>query len=384
MKVVYYTATHFLDISLEVINTLKNNMELHVLIEITESTKSNNLINIDQLPAESMLIHPKEIIREEEYDNFRSYFEGVKSVNFVVHSTKGYRSMFKASYCVLQHVKRVKPDVFHFESILIRTLGLLPAVFFSKKIVINVHDPAPHTGEHDWRQQAINFLFYNLPINKSFLFYSEFARTSFGSRHFAGKGKFVLAMHRYSYYTKLLAPPYKEPKHILFFGRLSAYKGIEYLLKAIPMLLETFPNELFVIAGKSYQSYSLDKGQLNKCKDHVIVYDRYIPTAELVKLIVEAKFVVCPYIDASQSGVVMTAFALNRPVIATTVGAMPEYIKDMVNGLLVPPKDESRLAESMIKALRDDQFAVLANNIAGANSADDWRANFPVLEAAYK
>ena len=50
MKTVfYYTSTYFLDTSLEVINALKDQVNLHVLIEITPSSKNANIINVDAL-----------------------------------------------------------------------------------------------------------------------------------------------------------------------------------------------------------------------------------------------------------------------------------------------------------------------------------------------
>ena len=56
---------------------------------------------------------------------------------------------------------------------------------------------------------------------------------------------------------------------------------------------------------------------------------------ELSALIQESSFVVCPYKDATQSGVVMSAYALKKPVIATRVGGLVEMVEDKKTGLLV-------------------------------------------------
>src|SRR6185503_7294840 len=53
----------------------------------------------------------------------------------------------------------------------------------------------------------------------------------------------------------------------------------------------------------------------------------------------------------SQSGVSAMAFALSRPVIATTVGDVPEVVIDGQTGLLVPPRDAPALAAAMEKLL---------------------------------
>ena len=52
-------------------------------------------------------------------------------------------------------------------------------------------------------------------------------------------------------------------------------------------------------------------------------------------------------VAATQSGIVMSAFALGKPVIATRVGGLPEMVVDRRYGLLVPPKDAGALAEAI-------------------------------------
>jgi glycosyltransferase involved in cell wall biosynthesis len=63
--------------------------------------------------------------------------------------------------------------------------------------------------------------------------------------------------------------------------------------------------------------------------------------------------VVLPYVQASQSGVVPIAYAFGKPVVATTVGGLPDAIEDGVTGILVPPADESALADAVTRILLD-------------------------------
>ena len=64
---------------------------------------------------------------------------------------------------------------------------------------------------------------------------------------------------------------------------------------------------------------------------------------------------VCPYIDATQSGVVMSAFALNKPVVATKVGALPTMVKNGQYGTIVPPKDVATLASAINTLIENPQ-----------------------------
>lgn len=52
----------------------------------------------------------------------------------------------------------------------------------------------------------------------------------------------------------------------------------------------------------------------------------------------------------------MTAYVFKKPVVATTVGCIPEYVNNGITGLLVPPKDEEALANAIIKILSDDNL----------------------------
>ena len=78
-----------------------------------------------------------------------------------------------------------------------------------------------------------------------------------------------------------------------------------------------------------------------------------IPNQQLGKLFMEATVVVCPYIDATQSGVVLTAYAFKRPVVATKIGGLTQYVKHEITGLLVDPNDHYQLAEALIRILEN-------------------------------
>ena len=73
------------------------------------------------------------------------------------------------------------------------------------------------------------------------------------------------------------------------------------------------------------------------------VRDRYIAAAEVDRLFIDAHAVVLPYTDGTQSGVAALALGYARPVLATAVGAIPELVREGINGLLVPPADAAAL-----------------------------------------
>jgi glycosyltransferase involved in cell wall biosynthesis len=386
MTVVYYMQVAFFDASIELINVLKKHVQLHVLIEITPHGKNLTIMDVDKIPEGKTLVLPEELLSETGYKYLKSYLNGVASVHFVVHPHRtGFSySTFQTSFRAWKYIKQFRPDIIHFESVSLRAIGLLPFLTAFKNVCITIHDPVPHTGENSWKVSFPRRFFFNVPVKTCFLFYSKFAKDQF-ERHYKKikRPKMVLHMAPYSYLSKLTKSEEVKKKHILFFGRLSPYKGIDTLLQAMPAVFSAFPNEQLIIAGKSFPGFTLDDEIINRYKDNITLMDKHVPNEELTDLIQQAKFIVCPYKDATQSGVLMTAFGLKTPVIATSVGSFPEFIEDNVNGLLVPPDDPQKLADNICFALQNDHYKTLAENISNNDIQEMWGRNTDILLHAY-
>lgn len=385
MKVLYYTAPPFLDIAIEIINILKNECELHVVIEVTPN--SVHRLGIDKIPDNQTVIDLYEIIDREEIKYLKPYFAGCASAKFLVNpSESGFSlSTFKTFFKTYNYIKKIKPDIIHIESLSLRSMGVVPFLFSRIKIFFTVHDPIPHTGESNWKVILPRLLFLRFHFAKSYFFYSEFSKMQFKEYYKKDKfPKFLLRMFPYSFYKKYSKNETPAKEHILFFGAISRYKGVDVLIKSMPNLLTDFPNEILIVAGRIKDGIKLDQNILEKYKDQIIILDRYIQNDELVSLISASKFVVCPYLDATQSGVLMTAFALNKPVIATKVGAFSEYIDDSVTGILVPVNDPVSLANAMKTALKDNFYEKMEDNIMKVNTNAAWNKNLNTILDAYK
>jgi len=387
MTVVYYMQVAFLDVSIELINVLKKHVQLHVLIELTPHGKNLTILEIDQFPEGKTLVKPEEILTKQSYENLQPYFNGAASVHFVIHPHKtGFSySTLQVSFTAWKFIRQFKPDIIHFETFSLRAIGMLLFLKAFKNVCITIHDPVPHSGEDSWKVSLPRTFFFNVPGKKKYLFYSHFAKKQFEEHYKKHKQhKMVLQMSPYGYLQKLVNPE-EEPqkKHILFFGRLSPYKGIDDLLEAMPAVFREFPNEQLIIAGKRFHGFDINDALVNRYRNNITLLDKHVPNDELATLIQEAKFIVCPYKDATQSGVLMTAFGLNTPVIATNVGSFPEFIRNNVNGLLVAPNDPEKLAEGIQFALRNEQYKTWAQNINNTRVEDLWSRNTEILLHAY-
>lgn len=144
-----------------------------------------------------------------------------------------------------------------------------------------------------------------------------------------------------------------EPQTVLFFGRIWPYKGLDYLIAAEPMIAADFPDFKVIIAGEG-ESLDRYRAQMSD-PDRYEIHDRWVDNHERAVLFERATFVVLPYIEASQSGVIPVAYCHETPVVATHVGGLPELVIDGETGLLVPPKSAEALAQAICTLLANPE-----------------------------
>ncbi|MGB0963047.1 MAG: glycosyltransferase [Mycobacterium sp.] len=157
----------------------------------------------------------------------------------------------------------------------------------------------------------------------------------------------------------------------LSFGLITAYKGIDTLCEAWPMVRAAVPDAELVIAGALSQD--IDELVLRQQVSNlagVSLQIGYIPVAEVSSYFARARCVVLPYKRSSQSGVAHLAHTLRRPVVATRVGDIPAVVRDGESGLLVAPEDPEALAAAVVRLLEDPQLA----RTLGETGAQDLRS----------
>ena len=144
-----------------------------------------------------------------------------------------------------------------------------------------------------------------------------------------------------------------QDKKILFVGRLTEQKGVEYLLQAISSI--RFDRMQLVIVGEG-ERYSY----LQKLAEHLSVRDKVIFTgfqSQILPYLQAADLFVLPSLAEGLSNALLEAMACGLPVVATRVSGNQDVIEDGVNGFLVEPKDVRGLAEAIEKILVDEKLA---------------------------
>jgi glycosyltransferase involved in cell wall biosynthesis len=115
-------------------------------------------------------------------------------------------------------------------------------------------------------------------------------------------------------------------------------------------IVEKFPHIKLVVAGNGdISGYSQ---LITDIKDNIELYIKSIPKDEIFLYFKNSDFVVLPYIEATQSGVIPLSYSMGKPVICTNVGGLPEQIFNKT-GLLIPPNDVNALVTAMDLLISD-------------------------------
>jgi glycosyltransferase involved in cell wall biosynthesis len=160
---------------------------------------------------------------------------------------------------------------------------------------------------------------------------------------------------------------------LLFFGFIRGYKGLNVLLEAMDGLSGDDGYQL-VIVGEFYDDRALYHERLEalKRRGQLTLVDRYVPNEEVPLYFSAADLVMVPYLSATQSGVIQIAYAFKKPVVATTVGGIPEVVTDGGTGYLVPPGDARAMTEAVRRYFKSASRERFEENITRENEKYSW------------
>jgi glycosyltransferase involved in cell wall biosynthesis len=145
-----------------------------------------------------------------------------------------------------------------------------------------------------------------------------------------------------------------EPYVVLCFGRIEAYKGIEVLLRAAPLVEAKRPDIMIRIVGRGAEPAIVAAAAA--CPN-VSLDTRWVEESEIASIFQTADLLVLPYTSATQSGVIPHAATFGLPVICTDVGGLAEQLDDGRCGILIPPNDPQSLADAILRCSYDPSEA---------------------------
>lgn len=282
----------------------------------------------------------------------------------------------KRALRVRRELREFAPHVVHLQAGITNDPRLLFAANVRPgRFAFTLHDPSPHPGDHvSLRERlAVGLLIRSAGL---IFMHGEALREDLLSIRRVD-APIVVLPHGV---TPVASTPAPSKPSLLFFGRMSEYKGLDVLLDSLPALWRVLPTVSLTVAGSGAIQDHPVLGD-----DRVRLHRGHIPDRELETLFTEAGCVVLPYRQASQSGVGSLAKQYARPLVVTSVGGLPELVADG-SGLIVPPEDPSRLAKALESVLTDPDLARRLGE-AGARTASgaaSWQHVAALTAQAYR
>lgn len=238
-----------MDNALEQIRLMSTVCELHVLIELSPDSLKSTVVDFTAINTLNYFEDLQNIIAEPESMLLQQYIDKVSSVSYSYYPSQrvfGFDNM-KTLKKVLEYISTNNFNTIHFDTISARLLPILPFLA-NKKIIATIHDPISHKGEKTIKKTFINWIYAK--FIDEYLFYSIHALNQFlfhrGSLH---SKTTILKLLPYTYISNFKKPPTVQEKYILFFGRISAYKGVDLLIDAADYVLQYDPTLKIKIAG---------------------------------------------------------------------------------------------------------------------------------------
>ena len=157
----------------------------------------------------------------------------------------------------------------------------------------------------------------------------------------------------------------KNSKIILSVAELHERKGLKYLIEAMPKVIENCPTCKLVLVGAGPDENTLKHLVKEKNIENHVIFLGY--RKDIPHIMKSADIFVLPSEKEAFGLVLLEAMAAELPIIASEVGGIPEIIENGVNGMLIPPHDEDRIANAIIKLLNDpktvDKFKTTGNKL---------------------
>lgn len=153
---------------------------------------------------------------------------------------------------------------------------------------------------------------------------------------------------------------------ILTFGLLSPNKGIGVMIDAMPLILESRPDAVYVILGATHPNLVRDQGEAYReslvtrvndlgIEDSVVFLDRFVDKATLLEFISMCDVYATPYLNEAQmtSGTLAYSFGLGKAVVSTPYWHAQELLAEG-RGVLVPFGDPTAIGHEIASLLTDD------------------------------
>jgi len=251
---------------------------------------------------------------------------------------------------LIKTIKAGKYNIIYIDMFDMSYLFPLLFLFRIKKIVYACHDFDIHVG---FELGFIAFLLkkFNFRCFKNFQFFSKSVHNKFIEKY-PKKNTFMARLALKDFGESQVNPP-TDKIVFTYFGTIRENKGVEYLIEAGNSLYETYKDKFIInILGHTSEWLKYDKQIKNREAFNLDI--RGIENHEIPNVFCSSHFIILPYKDVSQSGVLHIAYNYYTPAICPDFDGFREYIDNNETGYLFEPQNSDSLKKVMEKIIIDD------------------------------
>jgi glycosyltransferase involved in cell wall biosynthesis len=164
-----------------------------------------------------------------------------------------------------------------------------------------------------------------------------------------------------------------QDRHLLFFGFIRKYKGLDLLLEAMADERVRALQLKLIIAGEYYSDETLYTGLIEtyRLQQTVRLFTDFIPNDEVPLYFAAADLIAQPYRAATQSGITQIAYHFEKPMIVTNVGGLAENVPNGKVGFVAEPTAAS-IAAAILRFFSGDPIPDLEQNIREEKKKYSW------------
>jgi glycosyltransferase involved in cell wall biosynthesis len=367
--VIYYCFAHFLDHIPSQVQALSEIASVHVVFEVSPGGWRENLLGLPAGNFPPGVHRADDLVRRALPGRAADYFKNAAGIWYATFP--GGRSIgnVTAALEMRRFIRRQAPVVVHIDGDSRRTP--LWALGCKAPIVVSVHEPTLPGRRWNLVQRLAKWL--TIRSADRLVVFSETARSALVDRKTIASKLCSTSLCTKDVFTQYGDASISEDDTplVLSVGWLTRRKGLEVLVEAAHRLAASEPEVRFVIAGRPGQDYRSLVSCIAGGPARIEVIERFLTPDELANMLRRAWVVVLPYLGATQSGVVLTAYAFDKPVVASSVGGIREQVVDGETGLLVHSGDPGALETALRGILENGELRQrMASRIAAVRQAE--------------
>ena len=286
---------------------------------------------------------------------------------------------------LIRYASTAKPKIFHilwnnkFE-FFDRTLLMLFYKVLGKRIVLTLHNV--NAGRRDSRDTRLNRLTLRIQYRLSDHIFVHTEKMKLELIEEFGQQRARITVIPFGINnavpnTRLTAAEAKQrlgmrngQRTILFFGNITPYKGLEYLIAAFQRTIVRGGDHRLIIAGRpdsceKYWGMIREVMREDVLNGRILLSASFVPDDEIEVYFKAADVLVLPYRHIYQSGVLFLGYSFGLPVIAADVGSLKHEIVEGKTGFVCRPEDPVNLANTIQRYFASDLFADLESRRQG-------------------